>query len=81
MIECCAELAQMTRNAYHSKTWSTALGTINQWGRSRPLRFLLIGYPIAAPTPGRPDLGPPRRTACPRPPAHDERSTSRKLVA
>jgi catechol 2,3-dioxygenase-like lactoylglutathione lyase family enzyme len=54
MIECCAELTQMTRDGYQAKTWSMAPGTINQWGGPPPARFLLTGYPIAAPTPGRP---------------------------
>jgi catechol 2,3-dioxygenase len=54
MIECCAELAQMRRDDYQPKTWSMAPGTINQWGGPPPLRFLLTGYPVATPTPGRP---------------------------
>ena len=54
MIECCSELAQMTRDGYQPRTWSMAPGTINQWGGPPPLRFLLTGFPIARPTPGRP---------------------------
>jgi catechol 2,3-dioxygenase-like lactoylglutathione lyase family enzyme len=54
MIECCAGLAQMTRDGYRPKTWSMAPSTINQWGGPPPPRFLLTGYPIATPTPGRP---------------------------
>jgi catechol 2,3-dioxygenase-like lactoylglutathione lyase family enzyme len=54
MIECCAELAQMTRDGYLPKTWSMHPGTINQWGGPPPPRFLLTGFPIATPTAGRP---------------------------
>ena len=36
-------------------------GTINQWGGPPPPRFLLTGFPIAAPQPGRPALGDGRR--------------------
>ena len=54
MIECCAELAQMQRDGYQPKTWSMRPGTINQWGGPPPPRFLLTGFPIAAPQPGRP---------------------------
>ena len=31
-----------------------APGTINQWGGPPPPRFLLTGFPIATPQPGRP---------------------------
>lgn len=54
MIECCSELAQMTRDGYEPRTWSMAPGTINQWGGPPPPRFILTGYPVATPTPGRP---------------------------
>ena len=54
MIECCSELAQMTRDAYVPKTWSMRPGTINQWGGPPPPRFVLTGFPIAPPVPGRP---------------------------
>ena len=54
MIECCAEIAQMRADHYQPKNWSMSPGTINQWGGPPPLRFLLTGYPIAAPQPGRP---------------------------
>jgi len=54
MIECCSELAQMTRDAYVPKTWSMHPGTINQWGGPPPPRFLLTGFPVATPTDGRP---------------------------
>jgi catechol 2,3-dioxygenase-like lactoylglutathione lyase family enzyme len=54
MVECCAELAQMTRDGYQPKTWSMHPGTINQWGGPPPPKFLLTGFPIAAPIPGRP---------------------------
>ncbi|MTD45502.1 hypothetical protein GKE82_14695 [Conexibacter sp. W3-3-2] len=53
MVECCSELAQM-REGYEPKTWSMHPGTINQWGGPPPPRFLLTGFPIARPTPGRP---------------------------
>jgi hypothetical protein len=29
-------------------------GSINQWGGPPPPRFLLTGFPVAAPQPGRP---------------------------
>jgi catechol 2,3-dioxygenase-like lactoylglutathione lyase family enzyme len=48
MIECCSELAQMTRDNYVPKTWSMSSGTINQWGGPPPPRFILTGFPIAA---------------------------------
>lgn len=54
MIECCAELAQMSRDNYQPKAWSMVPGTINQWGGPPPPRFLLTGFPIARSTPGRP---------------------------
>jgi catechol-2,3-dioxygenase len=54
MIECCSEIAQMTRDAYQPKDWGSGLGNINQWGGNPPLKFLLTGFPIATPQPGRP---------------------------
>ncbi|UUY03974.1 VOC family protein [Svornostia abyssi] len=54
MIECCSELAQMQADGYQPRTWSMHPKTINQWGSAPPLRFLLTGFPIAEPTPGRP---------------------------
>jgi catechol 2,3-dioxygenase-like lactoylglutathione lyase family enzyme len=54
MIECCSELAQMKADAYQPKTWSMRPGTINQWGGPPPPRFILTGFPIATPQPGRP---------------------------
>lgn len=57
MIECCSELAQMQRDGYVPKTWPAAPSTINQWGAPPPLKFILTGFPIATPTPGRPALG------------------------
>ena len=48
MVECCAELAQMTRDGYHPKTWSMRPETINRWGGPPPPKFLLTGFPIAA---------------------------------
>lgn len=54
MIECCSELAQMQRDGYRPKTWSMKPGTINEWGAAPPPRFVLTGFPIAAPRPGRP---------------------------
>ncbi len=54
MIECCSELAQMEADGYVARNWSMHPRTINQWGGPPPLRFLLTGYPIAHPTPGRP---------------------------
>ena len=47
------ELARMS-DGYQPKTWSMAPGTINQWGGPPPARFLLTGFPIARPQPGRP---------------------------
>jgi len=47
MIECCSELAQMTRDGYNPKTWSMHPRTINQWGGPPPPRFILTGFPIA----------------------------------
>jgi hypothetical protein len=44
----------MTADQYQPKNWSMSPGTINQWGGPPPLRFLLTGYPIADPQPGRP---------------------------
>ena len=54
MVECCSEIAQMQRDGYQPKDWGPGLGAINQWGGNPPLRFLLTGFPIATPTPGRP---------------------------
>ncbi|MBJ7328604.1 MAG: VOC family protein [Solirubrobacteraceae bacterium] len=54
MVECCAELAQMTADGYQPKTWSMHPGTINQWGGPPPLKFLRAGFPVAQPAPGRP---------------------------
>jgi len=54
MVECCSELAQMLRDGYAPATWSMLPGTINQWGGPPPARFLLTGFPIVAPQPGRP---------------------------
>lgn len=54
MIECCSELAQMQADGYTARSWPMLPGSINQWGGAPPLRFLLTGYPIAEPTPGRP---------------------------
>jgi catechol 2,3-dioxygenase-like lactoylglutathione lyase family enzyme len=54
MVECCSEIAQMTADHYQPKNWSMSPGTINQWGGPPPLRFLLTGFPIADPQPGRP---------------------------
>ena len=54
MVECCAGLAQMRAERYQPKTWSMHPGTINQWGGPPPPRFLLTGFPIAKPRPGRP---------------------------
>jgi catechol-2,3-dioxygenase len=53
MIECCSELVKM-RDGYQPRNWSMAPSTINQWGGPPPLRFLLAGFPIAQPRPGRP---------------------------
>ena len=54
MIECCAGLAQMTADAYVPRRWPMRPETINRWGGPPPPRFLLTGFPIAAPQPGRP---------------------------
>ncbi|MDO9356523.1 MAG: VOC family protein, partial [Solirubrobacteraceae bacterium] len=54
MIECCSEIAQMTADAYVPRDWGVGLSAINQWGTPPPPRFLLAGFPIAPPTPGRP---------------------------
>lgn len=64
MIECCSEIAQMTRDNYQPRDWGMNLGVINQWGPPPPLRFVLTGFPIAPPTPGRPTwVLPPARAA------------------
>jgi catechol 2,3-dioxygenase-like lactoylglutathione lyase family enzyme len=54
MIECCSELARMRADRYQPRNWSMRPATINQWGGPPPPRFLLTGFPIAAPQPGRP---------------------------
>ena len=54
MIECCAQLAQMQRDGYVPKAWPMRPRTINQWGGPPPPRFLLTGFPVASPQPGRP---------------------------
>jgi catechol 2,3-dioxygenase-like lactoylglutathione lyase family enzyme len=54
MVECCAELAQMQADGYQSKTWSMRPGTINQWGGPPPARFIMTGFPVLPPQPGRP---------------------------
>lgn len=54
MIECCADLAQMQRDHYQPRDWGVGMGVINQWGSPPPPRFILTGFPIAEPTPGRP---------------------------
>jgi catechol 2,3-dioxygenase-like lactoylglutathione lyase family enzyme len=54
MIECCSEIAQIQADGYQPKNWSMHPSTINQWGGPPPLRFLLTGFPIADPRPGRP---------------------------
>jgi hypothetical protein len=54
MIECCAQIAQMTADHYQPRNWPMRPGTINQWGSPPPLRFLRTGFPIAHPQPGRP---------------------------
>jgi catechol-2,3-dioxygenase len=66
MIECCSELAQMQRDNYQPKDWGRALSNINQWGGNPPLRFILTGFPIASPQPGRPSWAMrPDRTSTP----------------
>lgn len=57
MIECCSELAQMTRDRYVPKKWSMSAGTINQWGGPPPPKFLLTGFPIATAAPETPTSG------------------------
>jgi hypothetical protein len=47
MIECCSEIAQMTRDRYLPRDWGPGLAAINQWGGNPPLRYLLTGFPIA----------------------------------
>jgi catechol 2,3-dioxygenase-like lactoylglutathione lyase family enzyme len=54
MIECCSEIAQMKADRYQPRDWGAGMGAINQWGGNPPLRFLLTGFPIADPRPGRP---------------------------
>jgi catechol 2,3-dioxygenase-like lactoylglutathione lyase family enzyme len=64
MIECCAGLAQMQADGYQPQTWSMHPKTINQWGGPPPLKFLLTGFPLAPPQPGRPSWAMrPGRTA------------------
>jgi catechol-2,3-dioxygenase len=48
MIELCSDIAQM--NDYAPRDWGPGLGSINQWGARPPLRFLMTGFPIAAPS-------------------------------
>ena len=52
MVECCSELAQMTRDGYQPKTWSMHPRTINQWGGPPPPRFILTGFPVATTSAG-----------------------------
>jgi hypothetical protein len=55
MIELCSDLAQMPpAGDYQPRTWPSGPGSINQWGGPPPPRFLLTGFPIAEPDPGRP---------------------------
>ncbi len=53
MVECCSDMLRMS-SGYQPRVWSMKPGTINQWGGPPPLRFLLTGFPIAKPQPGRP---------------------------
>ncbi|WP_320669537.1 VOC family protein [Patulibacter defluvii] len=71
MIEHCSELAQMPPvGDYQPRRWRWDPTTINQWGGPPPARFLLTGYPIVPPEPGRPSwaIGPGDE---PSPPAAD----------
>jgi len=55
MVELCSDLAQMPPEGdYQPRTWPSGPKTINQWGGPPPPRFLLTGFPIVAPDPGRP---------------------------
>lgn len=55
MIECCADLAKMPPSGdYIAREWPNSPTTINQWGGPPPLRFILTGYPVVRPDPGRP---------------------------
>jgi len=75
MIECCSELAQIQADDYQPKNWSMRPGTINQWGGPPPPRFLLTGFPIADPTPGRPATQP---AGSPAPSPHPDLSRRRR---
>jgi catechol 2,3-dioxygenase-like lactoylglutathione lyase family enzyme len=55
MIELCSELAKMPPEGdYIARKWPIDPTTINQWGGPPPPRFVLTGFPIVAPDPGRP---------------------------
>jgi hypothetical protein len=53
---------RIAQSQYEPKNWSMSPGTINQWGGPPPPWFVLPGYPIADPTPGRPMTRPVRST-------------------
>jgi catechol 2,3-dioxygenase-like lactoylglutathione lyase family enzyme len=52
MVELCSDIAQM--DDYVPRSWPMGAKTINQWGGAPPPRFLLTGFPIVRPEPGRP---------------------------
>ena len=55
MIELCSELAKMPPEGnYQARKWPIDPTTINQWGGPPPLKFLLTGFPVVEPGPGRP---------------------------
>ena len=55
MVEVCSELAQMPPHGdYQAHKWPIDPSTINQWGGPPPRRFVLTGFPIVEPEPGRP---------------------------
>ncbi len=55
MIELCSDLAKMPPEGdYQARKWPIDPTTINQWGGPPPPRFVLTGFPIVEPEPGRP---------------------------
>ena len=66
--------ADAAEGDYQPRKWPIGPTTINQWGGPPPLRFLLTGFPIAPPDPGRPAwaMAPTARPE----PSHDDHGAS-----